>query len=90
MYSDDTRSRLRQRSQPLMDTWRAMMTKIIGFGIHSEEIKSPTNPEDKTTFIIASLKGALMMSKLSGNRLYLQHTKRHVLTFIHSLTQRDK
>lgn len=84
--SADTHPLLRQRSQQAMDGWRRLIRKIIIFGIRHQELKEAINPENTATFVIASLEGALMMSRLYNDYTYLQHTRAHLLIFIDSLS----
>lgn len=66
--ADDGNDILRQRALKALRGWRGRLGSIIRQGIDRKEIRREVDPKDLATIIISSLEGALMMSRLEGNR----------------------
>ncbi|MGA2250461.1 TetR/AcrR family transcriptional regulator [Terracidiphilus sp.] len=69
--SDDDNPTLRGLVHEALRDWRMRLIKVIGDGIRNGEIKTETVPREIANTIIASLEGALMISRLDGNRVAL-------------------
>lgn len=65
--SDDLDAGLRQQSFGMLVTFKTTITRIFDKAIKSGEVKKSTNTEELTHIIIATLEGAIMMSKLERN-----------------------
>jgi TetR/AcrR family transcriptional regulator, transcriptional repressor for nem operon len=85
--SDDTHPALRNRAQQAMTQWQTMITKVIRGGIQRRELNIGVEPETVATILISNLEGALMISQLYGDLIYLERTKTHLLQYIHTLSQ---
>jgi TetR/AcrR family transcriptional regulator, transcriptional repressor for nem operon len=83
--SDDTHPALRQRAQQAMDHWSALLHKILRWGIEHGELHPTVDPATSASMIIATLEGALMMTKLYGERLYLDRAKHHLANYVSTL-----
>ena len=70
--SDDTHPALRHRAQQAMDSLRHMICRIIEIGIKKEEIHPDINADEMATIMIATVEGAVMMSKLYGDSIHLE------------------
>ncbi len=66
--ADDGNDILRLRALKALRGWRGRLGSIIRQGIDRKEIRREVDPKDLATIIISSLEGALMMSRLEGNR----------------------
>lgn len=70
--SDDAYPALRDRAQQAMTSWQKLIVRIIEKGIAKGEIPTTANSETVATILISTIEGALMMSKLYGNEVYLE------------------
>ncbi|MEM7770947.1 MAG: TetR/AcrR family transcriptional regulator [Cyanobacteria bacterium P01_A01_bin.37] len=80
--SDDTHPALRDRVQQAMTRWRGLIARVVSQGIKTGEIRASVNPEAVATILISTLEGALMMTKLYGDRTYLEHAKTHLEEYL--------
>jgi AcrR family transcriptional regulator len=82
--SDDTNPALRDRAQQAMNSWRNLISQIIDKGITRGEIRSGVDADEIATIIIATLEGAIMMSKLYGDAIHMQRVMKHLKQYIYS------
>jgi TetR/AcrR family transcriptional regulator, transcriptional repressor for nem operon len=80
--SDDAHPALRDRAQQAMNSWRNLIIQIIQKGIAREEIHPQASADEIATIIIATLEGAMMMSKLYGDAIYMQTVINHLKQYI--------
>jgi TetR/AcrR family transcriptional regulator, transcriptional repressor for nem operon len=78
--ADDGNPTLRRLAREGLKTWKARIAKIVRKGIASREIRSDIKPQALANTIVASLEGALMITRLEGTRTALTHVR-------HSLNQ---
>lgn len=83
--SDDTHPRLRQHVQNAVTEIRALIDSIVELGIRQHEIIATTDREQVSTIILATIEGAIMMSKLYGNDTYLDRAIDHLHQYINGL-----
>jgi TetR/AcrR family transcriptional regulator, transcriptional repressor for nem operon len=83
--SDDTHPLLRIHVQEAVNSIRALITSIIELGIRQSELAEITDREQVATIVLATLEGAIMMSKLYGNDIYLDRAIEHLHQYINSL-----
>jgi TetR/AcrR family transcriptional regulator, transcriptional repressor for nem operon len=65
--ADDAHPELKKTALNILNGLRSSLISILEKGIHYKQIKRGIDKELYATIIIASLEGAIMMSKLSGN-----------------------
>ena len=80
--SDDTHPALRQRAQLAMDGWRGLIQRIVEKGILRGELRSTVNANDVATILIATIEGAVMLSKLYGDVSYLEQAVSYLKTYV--------
>jgi TetR/AcrR family transcriptional regulator, transcriptional repressor for nem operon len=83
--SDHTHPALRQCAQQAMDQWQQLLTKILRWGIEHGEVRGSIDPATTASLIIALTEGAVMMSQLYGDRLYLERARQHLLDHVETL-----
>jgi AcrR family transcriptional regulator len=83
--SDDAHPGLRAQTQRAMDRWRRLIHRIVKQGIQSGELSPTTKPETVATIVIATLEGALMLTKLYGDRVHLQRAEEHLNHYVNTL-----
>ena len=66
--SDDGNADLRQLALEGLGSWKARLCRIIEDGLRDGEIKPGTRPRQIANSMIAALEGALMISRLEGDR----------------------
>jgi AcrR family transcriptional regulator len=80
--SDDAHPALRERAQKAMNSWRNLISQIIHKGITRGEIRSGVDADEIATIIIATLEGAIMMSKLYSDAIYMQRAVNYLKQYI--------
>jgi TetR/AcrR family transcriptional regulator, transcriptional repressor for nem operon len=73
--SDDGNALLRDLAREGFGEWRARLCGIVEDGIRRAEIRKKTNPRSVANTIIATLEGALMMSRLDGKKAPLKDAR---------------
>ncbi|MBD2252242.1 TetR/AcrR family transcriptional regulator [Nostoc parmelioides] len=76
--SDNAHPALRERTQQAMNSWLNMIRRIIQTGIERGEIQPHINAEEIATIIVATLEGAIMMSQLYDDTIYMQRAVNHL------------
>jgi hypothetical protein len=83
--SDDTHPLLRIHVQEAVNSIRALIASIVELGIRQGELADITDREQVATIVLATIEGAIMMSKLYGNDIYLDRAIEHLHQYIDSL-----
>ena len=83
--SDDTHPGLRLHVQNAVNGVRALIGSIVELGIRQGEIVANTDIEQVSTIIFVTIEGAIMMSKLYGNDVYLDRAILHLHQYIQDL-----
>lgn len=83
--SDDTHPMLRLHVQSAVNNLRALISSIVELGIRQGEITVTTDHEQVSTILFVTIEGAIMMSKLYGNDVYLDRAVDHLHQYINSL-----
>ncbi|GAB4331607.1 MAG: TetR/AcrR family transcriptional regulator [Flammeovirgaceae bacterium] len=73
--ADDNNPELQVKVSKAFGKWQKSITKILQQGIENKEIKESVNCDEFADLFIASLEGALMLSKIRNSRLPLKHTQ---------------
>jgi AcrR family transcriptional regulator len=74
--SDDGNPLLRKLAQESIQDWQKRLSAIVETGIRNGEIRKGTVPRTIANSIIATLEGALMISRLEGKRTALEDAQR--------------
>jgi TetR/AcrR family transcriptional regulator, transcriptional repressor for nem operon len=83
--SDDTHPLLRAHAQAAVNSIRALIASIIELGIRQGEIVETIDREQVSTILFVTIEGAIMMSKLYGDDIYLDRAIEHLHQYINSL-----
>jgi TetR/AcrR family transcriptional regulator, transcriptional repressor for nem operon len=83
--SDDTHPRLRLHVQGAVNGIRALIGSILELGIRQGQIVANTDIEQVSTIIFVTIEGAIMMSKLYGNDIYLDRAIVYLHQYIYAL-----
>lgn len=82
--SDDTHPALRERAQLAMDAWRNLIRRIVDKGLLRGELAPTIDADTVATILIATIEGALMLSKLYGDASYLERALDYLKTYVQS------
>ncbi len=91
--ADDGNPVLRERARKALQQWQDRLSEIVRTGLKRKEIRSGVDPRKLVTFIIGSLEGALMISRLERNRNALLEAQSRLESYLESeirLPQRKK
>lgn len=83
--SDDTHPALRERAKQATDAWRNLIHRIVEKGVTRKELRSSIDSENVSSILIATIEGAIMLSKLYGDPTHLQRALDHLCTYVHQL-----
>ena len=76
--ADDANPLLRREAVKVLDILRDSVITILRNGIRYKQVKKETDVEYYTTIVIASLEGAIMMSKLRGDNHDIKRVIKHL------------
>ena len=68
--ADDTHPTLKQKAADAIIQWKNAITKLIQKGIGNNEFRPDVDPEQIALTIIATIEGAIMITKLTGKLNY--------------------
>jgi TetR/AcrR family transcriptional regulator, transcriptional repressor for nem operon len=80
--SDDAHPMLRERARLAMTRWRNRIHRITDAGVKAGQIRRGVDSDTLATIIIATLEGAVMMSKLYRDRIHMNRAADHLTTYI--------
>lgn len=80
--SDDTHPTLRERAQLAMDAWRILIQRIVDKGIIRGELHSTVDADTVATILIATIEGAVMLSKLYDDASHLKRALNFLKTYV--------
>lgn len=83
--SDDGNPVLRGKAHAALDQWRKMLVEIVCEGQRSRELRKDIDADQVATVIIASLEGAVMMSRMERTRDALLRVGRHLESYLEGL-----
>jgi hypothetical protein len=68
--ADDTHPALRKKAATAIQNWKTKIMQLIEAGIEAKEFKKTIDAEAKAITIIATIEGAIMITKLTGKMNY--------------------
>jgi len=68
--ADDTHPELKERAREAIIRWKDSLAKLIQKGIGNNEFRPDIDPEQIALTIIATIEGAIMITKLTGRLNY--------------------
>jgi TetR/AcrR family transcriptional regulator, transcriptional repressor for nem operon len=87
--SDDTHPSLREKAKQAADAWRSLIQRIVEKGKMRREFCLTVDAESVSSIVIATIEGAVMLSKLYGDTVHLQRALKHLHSYVHQLAQED-
>ncbi len=83
--ADDAYPVLRDRARVAMDSLRTTIERIVTKGIERQEIRAEVDATACATIFIATLEGALMLSKLYEDPVHMQRAANHLTHYIDTI-----
>ena len=80
--ADDAHPQLREHARLAMEEWHDFIKRVIRRGMERGEIRPEVDPDMLATLLIATLEGAVMLSKLHGNQEYMNRTVNYLRTYL--------
>ena len=80
--ADDAQPALRERALHAMDSLRDTIVRIVAKGIRREELRPDIDVSACATLFVATLEGAVMMSKLYRDTTYMRQAIEHLRWYI--------
>ena len=80
--ADDGSPMLRRLALRAMRGWRDELVEVVERGIERKEIQRRVDPKQVADIVISSLEGALMVSRLEGNRKTLSTVQSHLDSYL--------
>ena len=84
--ADDTHPELKQKASEAIHNWKNIISKLIQKGIEENEFKANIDPEQIALTIIATIEGAIMITKLTGKLNYRRAIMKSVDKLIDDLS----
>jgi TetR/AcrR family transcriptional repressor of nem operon len=83
--TDDGNAALRSRAREALAGWRTRLSSLVGSAMRRGTIRAEIQPRAVASIVIGTLEGALMMSRLDGDRSALAVARDHLISYIASL-----
>jgi TetR/AcrR family transcriptional regulator, transcriptional repressor for nem operon len=83
--SDDGNQVLRERAHAALAHWRSIILEIVREGQETHELRAELDPDQISTVLIASLEGAVMMSRMDKTREPLRKVGQHLQDYLETL-----
>jgi TetR/AcrR family transcriptional repressor of nem operon len=80
--ADDGNPMLRMKVTKALKSWRCRLRTVIEEGVESGTIRPGANAKAAATIIVATLEGALMMSRIERTYESLREVQRHLNSYI--------
>lgn len=87
--ADDTNPALKIRAQQGIDDWRIYIARTIQKGMELGTIRPDTDAETVVSIMLATLEGAIMLSKLYDDPHYMERACDHMTRYIESFLQEN-
>ena len=73
---------LRDHARRAMDEWREFIHRIISKGIERQQIRAEVNPDELGSFLISTLEGGIMLTKLYGDPMHMDRVVKYLDSYI--------
>jgi TetR/AcrR family transcriptional regulator, transcriptional repressor for nem operon len=85
--ADDARTVLKERAREVMTDWLRLIGSITKEGVRNGEFEPGTVPRETASVVVATLEGAVMLSKLYDNPAHMRRALDHLKKHLKSLAQ---
>lgn len=87
--ADGAHPALKERAAGAMDGWLRLVGREVKEGVRSRELSSGTDPRAVASVVVATLEGAVMLSRLEGDPEHMRRAVKHLKDHLRSLAQED-
>lgn len=87
--ADDAYPALRERAREAMTGWHKLIGSNVKAGVGRGELRPDADPRMVATIVTSTLEGAVMLSKLYDDPIYMQRAVEHVIGYLRSLEPPD-
>lgn len=85
--SDDANPALKQRAKEAMDDWLRLVGSITKEGVKRGELSPEADPRRTASVVVATLEGAVMLSKLYDDPVHMRRAIDHLKEHLRSLAR---
>jgi TetR/AcrR family transcriptional repressor of nem operon len=85
--SDDAHFELKERAKEAMSGWLRLIGSIVKEGVRTGEFGPDVDPRETASVVVATLEGALMLSKLYDDPAHMNRAVHHLREHLGSLAQ---
>jgi TetR/AcrR family transcriptional regulator, transcriptional repressor for nem operon len=85
--SDDAHSELKERARVAMNGWLRFVGNITKEGVQTGELKPGTDPRETASVVVATLEGAVMLSRLYDDPAHMRRAMGHLKDHLKSVAQ---
>jgi TetR/AcrR family transcriptional repressor of nem operon len=78
---------LKDRAREAMSGWLWLICRITKEGVRNGELQPGTNPLETASVVVATLEGAVMLSRLYDNPAYMERSVGHLKEHLRSLAR---
>jgi AcrR family transcriptional regulator len=86
--ADDAHPALRERAHTAIQRWLTLLHGMVADGIARGEIRPEVDPDTVATMLVAALEGAVMLSKITGNREQMRRVAAHLSAYLEQTVRR--
>jgi len=83
--SDDAHMELKDRAREAMSGWLRLIGSITKEGVRTEELRPGTDARETASVVVATLEGAVMLSRLYDDPAYMKRSVGHLKEHLRSL-----
>jgi AcrR family transcriptional regulator len=83
--SDDAHMELKDRAREAMSGWLRLIGSIVKEGVRNGELRPGKNPRETASVVVATLEGAVMLSRLYDDPTYMKRSVDHLKDHLRSL-----
>lgn len=85
VHASNTHPKLQNCARQTMLEWQDFIRRIVQLGIVRQQLKPETDAEMLTTLLISTLEGAIMLTQLHQDGVYMDRAIAHLTSYLQSL-----
>lgn len=85
--SDDAHIELKERAREAMSGWLRLIGGVTKEGVRNGELRPGTDPRETASVVVATLEGAVMLSRLYDEPAYMKRSVDHLKEHLRSLAR---
>ncbi|HLL38115.1 MAG TPA: TetR family transcriptional regulator C-terminal domain-containing protein [Rubrobacteraceae bacterium] len=85
--ADDSHLGLKERAREAMSGWLGLVGSIVKEGVRTGEFGPDTDPRETASVVVATLEGAVMLSRLYDDPSHMRRAVDHLKGYLESLAR---